>query len=71
MPDKRRAAARLRELIDSADELPGILPLVHITDAYRFLELAGGDELVPTECHFLLRPPSLQDKEERITTTYL
>jgi len=51
-----KASTRVRSFIEGKDEIAGVLPLVHITDAYRFLELADGTSIDPTTCRVFGEP---------------
>lgn len=50
---KSKGQKRFREFIENAALTDDVLPLVHTTSAYSFMDICDGDEIRPTECtHF-------------------
>ena len=56
MAKPRKSQDRFRDLIGAAAELESPLPLVHVTDAYRFTELTDSTQLTPVHCKVFGEP---------------
>jgi hypothetical protein len=53
---RRRAEGRLNSFVQNNEAAAGKLPFVHITRAYAFDEMIGGDTLEPKHCNVFNEP---------------